>query len=169
MIGDMKRPVTGHNLAPKATGSVADRWTPPTGFRPAVGELVAKRTKALERAARGQKSWNRPANPLTCRASDLLCLDANATKRPWFRGISAQMQTKRTTPWGCRLDGGRISFQPTPLARTPYAREASGFRRGAAAANRLGKCKSRPTPQRKMPSSNCSAIRRPTASSPRQR
>jgi len=45
------------------------------GFRPAKrptkAELVPNRIGAAERAARGQKSGNRPANPLKCRASDL--------------------------------------------------------------------------------------------------
>src|SRR5215467_10330896 len=54
-------------------------------------------TGAAERAARGQKFRNRPANPLTCRASDVLCLDANAAERPWFLRISAQKQKNRLT------------------------------------------------------------------------
>ena len=107
MIDDMNMQVKGRdtgNVTLKATWSVANASTPPTGF-----ELGPKRTRAAERAARGQKSRNRRANPLTCRASDLLCLDANATQCPLFRRIFGQ-SAKNT-----KASGGRAGFRgPRP-------------------------------------------------------
>src|SRR6516164_6498771 len=91
MIDDMNRRVKGHdtgNATLTATWSVANASAPPRGLRPAMDEPGPKRTLAAERAARGQKSRNRRANPLTCRASDLLCLHANAVQRPRFRRIA---------------------------------------------------------------------------------
>jgi len=97
MVGDMNRRVKGRrtrNAARRTTGYAAKTCTPPAGL----GRLLAKRKDGIERTARGRQSRNRPANPLTCRASDLLCLDANAAKSPWFRGISAQRQ-KNAENW----------------------------------------------------------------------
>ena len=112
MIDDMNRQVKGRdtgNATLKATWSVANASTPPTGFGPVKDELGPKRTRPAERAARGQKSRNRRANPLTCRASDLLCLDANAAQCPLFRRIFGQ-SAKNT-----KASGGRAGFRgPRP-------------------------------------------------------
>lgn len=98
MIGDTTTHVKGRrtrNAARKVTGSEADAGIPPI-FRPA-NTLVLKGTVATECATRGQTPRNRPANPLTCRASDLLCLDANALKCPLFRRISSSMRKRTKT------------------------------------------------------------------------
>jgi hypothetical protein len=118
MIGDTTTHVKGRrtrNAARKVTGSEADAYIAPTIFRPA-NTLVPKRTGAAERATRGQTSRNRPANPLTCRASDLLCLDANALEYPLFRRISGSMREKDENPGVGDQDGLEpnltIPFEP---------------------------------------------------------
>lgn len=74
---------------PSVTANVAEPPRPPDSFR-AVNTGESKHETPTEPKARGQRSRNRPANPLTCQASHLLCLDANALGRPWFREISGQ-------------------------------------------------------------------------------
>lgn len=83
MFGDMERNIKWRSAADAACAMMRARPLS-QGLFLVKAEAIPRHSLAAEPKARGPKSGNRPANPLTCRASDLLCLDANAVECPWF-------------------------------------------------------------------------------------
>src|SRR5262249_35561509 len=91
-------------------------------------KAIPRHKQTAEPKARGHKSRNRPANPLTCRASDLLCLDANAVECPWFRNQLKKLGDRPAVDWPApsarmaRQAGSRLKrvgplFETVPLQR----------------------------------------------------